>query len=190
MHFRMIGSAPNVVPTKRSISHALASPFQRISRAVELIKVKDPNNQVNDPNSNRYTPVALGENLSITENEIHDIVHCFYKKVHEDAVLGPVFAKEMTHGWDEHLETMCNFWTSVMFGKSLYKGNPLEVHRRIDYINRDHFEHWLELFKEALLEVCPTESHVDAFYQRADKMARVMTAALSIKKGDPVDAKH
>lgn len=37
---------------------------------------------------------------------------------------------------------------------------------------------WLELFKETLEAVCPDIEHVDAFYNRASNMARVMTSAI------------
>lgn len=139
-----------------------------------------------DPDNSAYTPFiggqSLGDTLGITVDEIKNIVHSFYKKVQVDNILGPIFAQKISQDWDQHLEKMCNFWTTVMFGKSLYRGNPLEAHRKIADIDRSHFDHWLFLFRETLIEVCPNNDHVEAFYQRASNMARVMIAALSVKK--------
>lgn len=124
---------------------------------------------------------SLGESLGITQEEIKNIVHSFYSKIQSDNLLGPIFADNMTEDWDHHMEKMCRFWTTVMFGVHAYKGNPLEAHQKISVINKGHFDHWLELFKETLVENCPNNNHVDAFYGRANNMARVMLSALSMK---------
>jgi hemoglobin len=131
--------------------------------------------------------VSQGEALGITPDEIQKIVYGFYTKVREDELLGPVFENEMSEDWDGHLIKMCNFWTAVMFGKSAYKGNPLEVHRRIANLSRAHFEHWLLVFKATLSEVRPSLEHIDAFYGRASNMARVMSGALVLKV-EPIKA--
>jgi hemoglobin len=120
--------------------------------------------------------LAPGLATGITDAEIELIVHRFYEKVRKHAVLGPVFATEMHEDWDKHLQKMCDFWQTVMFGRGLYKGNPLLAHRQIPSIRPEHFEHWLGLFRETLIEVCPNEAHVDAFYQKAARMAQVLKA--------------
>lgn len=122
----------------------------------------------------------LANTLSITQEEIRNIVFKFYEKVRNDAILGPIFEREMSENWDQHLEKMCNFWTTVMLGNPLYHGNPLEVHRRVAGLNREHFEHWLLLFHQTLKEVCPSNAHIEAFSQKANKMARVLTTASGI----------
>lgn len=68
-----------------------------------------------------------------------------------------------------------------MFAKPLYKGDPLEVHRGVHNIQGQHFDHWLALFEQTLIEVCPSKEHATAFYTRAKNMARVMTAALGLR---------
>jgi hemoglobin len=132
-----------------------------------------------------YTAVAdgvsEGEALGITADEIKNLVNAFYAKVQNDEILGPVFEQEMTEDWDRHLEKMSNFWTTVMFGVPLYKGNPVAAHQKIPTISKDHFDHWLALFRQTLEEVCPNNEHVDAFYRRATNMARVMTQAIGYR---------
>ena len=133
--------------------------------------------------------ISQGEALGITADEIQKIVYGFYSKVRENELLGPVFEKEMSEDWDGHLIKMCNFWITVMFGKSAYKGNPLEVHRRIANLKCTHFDHWLLLFKATLAEVCPSAEHIDAFYGRASNMSRVMSGAL-VLTGKPIKLKR
>ncbi len=120
--------------------------------------------------------------VEITDEEIKNVVYSFYQTVRADSILGPIFASEMSEDWDQHMKKMVNFWSTVLFGKSLYNGNPLQVHRRIKNLRPEHFDHWLFLFKQTLIEVCPNNDHVDAFYKRANNMARVMKAALSLKE--------
>ncbi|MDX2106210.1 MAG: group III truncated hemoglobin [Candidatus Melainabacteria bacterium] len=128
---------------------------------------------------------SLGDSLGITQDEIQSIIRRFYEKVQYDSSLGPVFAREISNDWNHHLETMGIFWASVMFGKSLYVGNPIEIHRRIAGLSTSHFDHWLELFRDTLIEVCPNNEHVGAFYNRACSMAKVMKTTLLLKKKTP-----
>ncbi len=67
---------------------------------------------------------SRAEVRGITDEEIKEIVHCFYAKIQKDEVLAAIFESEMTEDWDLHLQKMCNFWSTVMFAKGLYKGNP------------------------------------------------------------------
>jgi hemoglobin len=117
----------------------------------------------------------------ITVDEISTIVRKFYSKVDKDPLLGPIFAREMKEDWEHHLQKMIDFWTSVILEKSLYKGNPLEVHERIKDLSQQHFEQWLRLFRSTLLEVCVDSKHVDIFYDRAQNMARFMSTIIAKK---------
>lgn len=112
--------------------------------------------------------------FQITSDDIKNIVENFYAKVQVDPILGPIFENEMSESWECHLEKMNNFWATVMLGKILYHGNPILVHRKIDGLNSEHFEHWLELFKSTLIETLNNDSKVQAFYQKANNMSRVL----------------
>ena len=126
----------------------------------------------------RYSKMFASITNDITQEEIKSVVLNFYGKVRQDSILGPIFEREMSESWEQHLEKMCNFWTAVMLGKPVYHGNPLLTHRSISNINRGHFEHWLKLFHQTLNEVCPSRDHIEAFSEKAEKMARVLTGAL------------
>ncbi|CAN5168562.1 hypothetical protein BH11CYA1_BH11CYA1_49810 [soil metagenome] len=128
------------------------------------------------PEKKQYIALAntAGGALGITPEEITTIVHTFYAKVREDALLGPIFESEMTEDWEHHLQKLCNFWCTVMLGEPHYKGNPLKTHQQISEIKPEHFTQWLSLFKQTLEEVCPDQSHVHAFFSRAQIMAQVL----------------
>ena len=128
-------------------------------------------------NVRSYTASASrAKELGITEGEIQNIVHEFYVKVRNDDVLGPIFEKEMSEEWEQHLAKMCNFWSTVMFGSGLYKGNPMVAHSHIANLNKALFEHWLILFERTLTEVCPRAEHVEEFMSRAKRMATVLSS--------------
>src|SRR3546814_3747930 len=65
----------------------------------------------------------------IDEAMIEDLVHRFYARVREDALLGPVF-EERVADWGSHLQRMCSFWSSVALMTGRYHGRPMEKQDR------------------------------------------------------------
>ena len=59
-----------------------------------------------------YRP-APGAAVGVNEEMILKVVFAFYDRIRADAVLGPIFAKEIAD-WDPHLEKMCDFWSSML----------------------------------------------------------------------------
>lgn len=89
----------------------------------------------------------------MTEAQLTQLVHSFYGKVREDAVLGPVFDYAISD-WPHHLGKMVDFWSSVMLTSGRYKGNPLMMHlKHIARIRPEMFDRWLELWRETADEV-------------------------------------
>jgi hemoglobin len=81
-----------------------------------------------------------------TEANVRALVEAFYRQVDEDALLGPIFARELEGRWDEHLAKMTGFWTSLVLGSKQYRGNVQEAHRPLAGIEPRHFARWLALF--------------------------------------------
>ena len=108
---------------------------------------------------------------SIDEGTIRTLVHGFYAKIREDAVLGPIFARVIGEDWDPHLAKMCDFWSSVMLMTGRYKGNPMLAHLRLKTVRPEHFERWLALFRLTAEEICPSEIAA-LFVARAENIAR------------------
>jgi hemoglobin len=94
---------------------------------------------------------------AITEDLIRELVHGFYARIRTDEVLGPIFARVIGENWDPHLAKMCDFWSSVMRMTGRYKGNPMVAHMRLKMVRPEHFERWLELFRDAAEDICGSE---------------------------------
>ena len=78
--------------------------------------------------------------------DIEKLVDQFYDKVRVNTLLAPVF----THvDWSQHLPSIYNFWSSVIFGKQTYRGNPFEKHAHLK-IGSEYFTEWLKLFTDTV----------------------------------------
>lgn len=86
------------------------------------------------------------EAAAIDEAEIPDLLRAFYARVRGDEVLGPVF-DDAVKDWDDHLDRIGDFWSSVMFASGRYKGNPVAMHLlHADRITPAMFDRWLGLW--------------------------------------------
>jgi hemoglobin len=111
----------------------------------------------------------------VTEEQLSSLVHRFYGKVREDAVLGPVFNHAISD-WPHHLGKMVDFWSSVMLTSGRYKGNPLAVHMR-QPIRPEFFDRWLALFGETADEVVGGE-RAALFRTKTNRIAESLKLAL------------
>ena len=102
------------------------------------------------------------------ETLIHDVVHVFYSKICNDAMLAPIFENAIQEGWDRHLARMVDFWSNVMLSNKRYKGEPLLVHVRLAHLRPEHFARWLMLFQQTLDERCPQQAKHQQFMRRAE----------------------
>lgn len=112
---------------------------------------------------------------SVTEEQIAELVKVFYDRARAHPSLGRVF-NAVVSDWDHHLEIVHNFWSHVLLGTERYKGHPFPVHLNLP-MQRDHFDQWLELFREAAQEVLPAEAAAFAI-SRAEHMAKSFKAGL------------
>ena len=104
----------------------------------------------------------------IDDAMIESLVHRFYARIRDDALLGPIFAARIDD-WDAHLEKMCVFWSSVTLLTGEYHGQPMVKHVFLPVDSR-HFDRWLALFEETTREVCPPPA-ADYFMDRARRIA-------------------
>jgi hemoglobin len=88
----------------------------------------------------------LNEDLC-TEEEVIELVHTFYAKVHEDPELAPIFNAHV-RDWDQHLAKMVDFWSSTLRGTARYRGTPMPKHAQLPSLNPELFKRWLRLFHE------------------------------------------
>lgn len=121
---------------------------------------------------------AAAARLGIDEAYISLLVEAFYTRVRADAVLGPIFEREIGDRWDPHLARMKAFWASVALNAGAYSGRPVPVHQRLDGVSREHFSLWLGLFRETLAETAPTPEAADYFMLRAERIAASLQMAM------------
>ncbi|MDR5750863.1 MULTISPECIES: group III truncated hemoglobin [unclassified Caballeronia] len=84
------------------------------------------------------------------ETNIRALVEAFYRRVDDDPLLGPIFSRELTGRWDDHLAKMTTFWSSLVLGSKQYRGNVQEAHRPLGDIEPQHFARWLSLFLDTV----------------------------------------
>ncbi|WP_316827582.1 group III truncated hemoglobin [Pedobacter miscanthi] len=89
------------------------------------------------------------------KNDIHSrtdiilLVDTFYRKVQENNKIGPIFTDVAKVDWAHHLPKMYDFWESILFGKAIYKGNPMLVHFALNEktsLHTEEFETWKTIF--------------------------------------------
>jgi len=125
-------------------------------------------------------PAAPGLAAGVTETMIRDLVHAFYAKVRRDVVLGPIFNAKVDD-WDEHLATLCKFWSSVTLLTGAYKGRPMVVHAAIPDIDEPHFARWLALFAETARESCPPAA-AELFVDRSQRIAQSLQHGIAVQR--------
>ena len=106
---------------------------------------------------------------------IEALVRAFYARARADAALGPVF-ESAVHDWDEHIETLTRFWSSVMLTSGRYKGNPVAAHRPLP-IEPALFGRWLALWGETAHELFDP-AIAAAFRAKAERIAESLKLAL------------
>lgn len=129
--------------------------------------------------------VGPGVAAGVTEEMIRDVVHAFYARVRRDSLLGPVFERVIGDGWDEHLEKLCDFWSSVLLMTGRFKGAPMVAHARIAEIGPDHFMRWLALFRQTTAELCPPPA-ADLFALKAATIAKSLQLGIATSRGEAI----
>ena len=107
---------------------------------------------------------AIRRETGIDEAMIERLVRGFYRRVREDALIGPVFAARIGD-WEPHLARMCAFWSSVALMTGSYHGQPMQKHLPLP-VDAAHFDRWLALFEATARELCPAAA-ADHFIERA-----------------------
>jgi hemoglobin len=121
---------------------------------------------------------ANAARMGIDEAYISWLVERFYARVRADAMLGPIFEREIGDRWDQHLARMKSFWASVALNAGEYSGQPVPAHQRLEDVTRPHFAHWLALFRETLTETAACDDAVDYFMLRAERIAASLQMAM------------
>lgn len=132
-------------------------------------------------------PRSKPQSAPIGEETIRALVHAFYARIREDAVLAPIFARVIGENWGPHLAKMCDFWSSVMRMSGRYKGNPMTAHLRLKSVRPEHFARWLELFGETADATAPP-AVAALFRAKAENIARSLQLGMFFRPQAPSGA--
>ncbi len=89
------------------------------------------------------------------KKDIETLVNLFYKKVVVDETIGIIFTKIANFSFVDHIPIMINFWDSILFGGTDYKGNPMLKHIDLNKsypLLKNHFDQWLFLWEQTIIE--------------------------------------
>jgi hemoglobin len=124
-------------------------------------------------------PTGPAEDI-LTFEHCRALVDAFYGEARRDSLLGPVF-DEKVHDWPSHLDTMARFWSTVLFGREAYHGNPLAKHLLLA-IDRSHFDRWIAIWGRVVDELF-RGPRADMAKARAGHMADVMVERIAARAG-------
>ncbi len=97
-----------------------------------------------------------------TRADLEFLLAEFYKTALEDAEIGHHFADL---DLENHLPIIVNFWEKLLFGKSVYFGNPLVVHKflhELSPLKLEHFQRWVKIFSAKVDELFAGETAENA----------------------------
>ncbi|WP_374163124.1 group III truncated hemoglobin [Arcticibacter sp. MXS-1] len=110
------------------------------------------------------------------DQDIKLLVDSFYLRVREDALIGYIFNDVAKVNWESHLPKMYDFWETVLFGERGFKGNPMDVHFKLNSIyplTGEHFNRWKALFFATVDDLFAGETAEQA-KQKASSIADLM----------------
>ncbi|MEM7173113.1 MAG: group III truncated hemoglobin [Pseudomonadota bacterium] len=116
--------------------------------------------------------------LGLSPTVLSSIVDEFYYRVRSNPVLAPIFEAKVGNNWDQHLVKMKSFWISVALNAGTYSGKPVTAHIPLNNVQPWHFDIWLGLFRQTVLDVTGSTEAVDFMMVRAEKMANNLKGAM------------
>ncbi|BBL35572.1 hypothetical protein Nstercoris_01844 [Nitrosomonas stercoris] len=105
-----------------------------------------------------------------TEEEITQLIHTFYARVQQDAMLSPIFDAHVDD-WPSHLVKMVDFWSSILLGTNRFNGTPMPKHIALPDLNAQLFQQWLKLFHQTAAEQS-NQAMAEQACVMADRIAR------------------
>lgn len=116
-----------------------------------------------------------------SREQLEEFLRAFYKNAFADELIGHFFTKVIPLDLDTHIPIIANFWESVVFSKSGYRKNVMEVHQHIHHlskIKKEHLNRWVKIFTETLDEYFEG-SKSELMKQRAISIATLMDIKLN-----------
>ncbi len=134
----------------------------------------------------RQSKREAAEALKIDPAFIRHMVDDFYAAIRADDRLGPIFVARIAD-WDEHLDRMTAFWSSVLHESGGFRGNPMVKHIAIPGIEHDDFLHWLALFGATLDRIERDPAATGLIIDRARMIADSLLTGIRIHRDGRTD---
>lgn len=112
------------------------------------------------------------------------LVDAFYQEVQKNDKIGPVFTDVAKVNWSLHLPKMYDFWESILFGKAVYKGNPMLTHfglKEKTALREEEFSEWKSTFF-ATVDLLFEGENAQLIKQKAQSIADLMHFKLNDPK--------
>jgi len=120
----------------------------------------------------------------INETSIRVLVEKFYGEISLHDTLSPVFHQALNSepdAWTNHINRMCDFWSSIMLMSGKYKGTPLQAHHALPRFDLDLFDEWLVLFC-AVAEDTHGQEAAQRFRIKSESIASSLRMGVSLAR--------
>lgn len=111
-----------------------------------------------------------------TRADIEHLLEIFYSKATIDPEIGYFFTEVIPLDMKTHIPVIADFWETVLFGKAVYKGNVLDIHKHIHQLSPfadAHFSRWVSLFTATISDLYEGP-RAELARQRAESIATIM----------------
>jgi hemoglobin len=137
-----------------------------------------------------------GSERTLDEGTIRVVVEEFYAVARQDDVIGPVFKRVVpSDRWREHIDTIVDFWSSMLLGTGRYTGRPLRKHLVIPELEDRHFRRWLALFRHTAERVCNADAAA-VLVERSERVGNSFRMNVAMHRGEdmihmkPLEREH
>jgi len=116
-----------------------------------------------------------------TKEDLLKILSVFYDKAVADETIGYFFTAVIPLDIPAHLPVIAAFWEAVVFGKTGYSKNVMQVHQHIHQLSAitpQHLQHWVQLFTTTIDHFFEGDK-ASLMKQRAASIATMMNIKLN-----------
>ena len=118
-------------------------------------------------------------------NDLLILLTLFYNKLLADGSISYLFTDIAKIDLPHHMDTLVNFWDSVLFQNDVYRKNAMQPHLILHQkspLHKHHFDTWLSYFNQSVDELFEGEKAFLA-KERALSIATVMQIKVSQLSG-------
>ena len=120
-----------------------------------------------------------------SRKDVEHVVKEFYSSLLTDDVVGHIFQQIIGANLEHHLETINQFWCSVLLNEQSYKGNVMLKHIALNQqikLEEAHFDRWLALW-ESTVNQAHQGKIADEAIHRANLMKELMLFKIRKSEG-------